>query len=209
MSAFPVRLPNPNDGISDDNKIIKLEDLHSPIPTMRVATFPGLFPLSVGGPFHPVEGICFLTMEDRLRLQALFAVRQFIAARCNEYPVFRGYVSESLFGCDDEKGVFTHALASSLYAELSLLADTFGMVEAGNDFICVRSERYLSSCAVLWDLDIDMRGYAQWLMGNSDAFRMIDAIERAKETLQAAGALAKQYDSAKSNFDDKKKRKAV
>ena len=115
-------------------------------------TYPGLFDKQHGGAFHPVQGINFIFMQDMLRMQVLFAARQFLTARC---------VERGLTGVADENPFIaeTDGTVSGLYLELSLLSATLGTVSAE----ILLGTRRLQAQIAYNDFTFDLMSYAPWI----------------------------------------------
>ena len=146
---FPNCLPNP-------------ENIYMPyaafpphiapvIPRQPVVTFPSLFPNVYGGAFFPIQGISYLTMTETIHMQALFAARQFLTARCVQHGL-EGVSGENPFTGPD-------GTIGRLYSEFSLLSATLGTVSSE----MMLEVRRAQAQAAYREFVCDIYAYAPWL----------------------------------------------
>ena len=159
-------------------------------------TYPGLF---VGGSaFHPVDDVSFIEMKDMLKLQALFAAGQFLAARCKEHGLVG--LSDANPFIKKDGGTF-----ACLYSEMSLVGATLGAVQCEIVMgACMRP----AQCAYA-DFVADMAGYAPWLRFPDGAPSFCALIKEAQAKLQEVMDLQVGYQAAKENFEQQQKRQRV
>jgi hypothetical protein len=155
MYEFPDQLPDPA------NLYMPCAGFQSPfpapvVPRLRVVTFPGLFRSVYGGSFFPICGVSFLTMSEMLHLQALFAARQFLTARCVQHGLV-GVSMENPFLAASEGG------PARMFSELSLLSATLGVVSSE---ILLGTRRAQAQQAFL-EFGCDISAYAPWLQSST------------------------------------------
>ena len=208
--VFPVRLPNPENLYTPDIMDVQVYNPQvAPPPTVPmqqpVITYPGLFAIGGGGgEFHPVQGINFIFMEDMLRLQALFAARQFLTTRCLE----RGLpgVSEGnpfiTTTTTIARGTDGGTIAC-LFSELSLLSATLGVISSE----ILLGPRRADAQTAYQDFAWDLLAYAPWIRfpnGSSSDIHAMVAQGQAK--LRELRDLIDTYRDAQLNFQQQQGR---
>jgi hypothetical protein len=146
---FPYRLPNPENLYTPD----AVFHPHFPltVPRQPAVTFPALFPTVYGGVFFPIQGISYLTMGEMIHMQALFAARQFLTARCVQHGL-EGVSGENPF-------ISTDGSIGRLYSELSLLSATLGAVSSE----MMLGVRRATAQMAYQEFICDIYAYAPWL----------------------------------------------
>ena len=197
---FPVCLPDP------DNIYTPYVSPYPPnpfppfppaLPRQTVVTYPGLFPAGYGGVFFPHFSVDYLTMGDMIRMQMLFAARQFLTARCREQGV-----------PDVPEGnpfIVSGSVSSvqCLYSELSLLSATLGNVR----YHSLLRARVTDPLKAYYDFRFDLSQYAPWYRlggleldnGVRDLHRLI---KQSQDKLRELQAMTDGYRAVKRHFEE-------
>lgn len=186
---FPVSLPNPNNLYKP---CIRIGCYTPAVPTQPVITYPGLFPAEYGGTFFPHQSVDYLTMEDMIRLQALFAARQFLTARCREHGL-PGVSKENPFIVRGTEGTI-----QCLYSELSLLSASLGAL----GFEIARGEWRPQALKAYYDFAADMLAYAPWLEFPQGAVDFYPLVEQGQAKLVEMHDLIEGYNTARIRFEE-------
>jgi hypothetical protein len=162
------------------------------IPTKPVITYPGLFPTEYGTLFFPHHGVNYLSMGDALRIQALFAARQFLTTRCRE----RGIPGVSAGNPWIVPGRIS--TMECLYSELSLLSASLGALgfEMARD-----GARRTQAMMAYYDFAADMLAYAPWLEFPQGPVDFYPLVEQSQAKLVELRDMIEAYDAARFRFE--------
>ena len=192
---FPHSLPHPEDPYTPYvDPIPPLANAHSmytppTVPRERAITYPGLFPAEYGGAFYPHQYCNYIHISDAIHLQALFAARQFLTARCLEQRL--PGVSEG-----NPLVVVAGGLAC-LYSELSLLSATLGTV--GFEMVKMGAGSIAAQLAYA-HFTFDMRAYAPWLKFSNGAADIHALVRQGQAKLVELHELTEAHRAAHARF---------
>ena len=123
-----------------------------------------------------IAGVNFIFMEDMLRIQALFAARQFLTARCLERGL-HGVAEGNPFIAG------TNGTIACLHSELSLLSATLGTVSSE----MLLGARRIPAQKAYSDFVSDLLEYAPWIRfpdGASDLHALVRQSQAKLRALQ-------------------------
>jgi hypothetical protein len=190
MYEFPDQLPDPA------NLYIPHAGYQSPfpapvVPRLRVVTFPGLFRSVYGGSFFPVCGVSFLTMSEMLHMQALFAARQFLTARCVQYGLV-GVSRENPFLAASEGD------PARMFSELSLLSATLGVVSSE----MLLGHRRDQARQAFLEFGCDLSAYAPWLQPTGGAPALHALVRQSQDVLVRLNDMISDYYVTQRRFEE-------
>jgi hypothetical protein len=157
-------------------------------PKLPVVVYPGLFAANPGGELYPFVGVA-LPEEDRIRLQALFAARQFLTARCKECGL-QGVPEENPF-IEGSKGTL-----ECLFSELSLLSALLGVVSSE----MLMGPRTTQAQLAYFNFTSDMHNYAPWILLPQGAPSFHVMVEQGHAKLKELGGLITDYKDRVRHF---------